>query len=361
MIRLTTDRLVIRDPVPTDIDGWHRLMSDPKAMYYLPDIMTHTPEESRQNLETAITEAQNPNRTKYFFAIEHGFTGTFIGTIGYTVTQITPVGKVVEAGYFILPEYHGQGILTEALQEMVRFAFVEDGVYRIETGCLSENRASERVMQKCGLIKEAAHKSYVWHNGRMKDRVEYRLLRDEWNLTPLTDDGDFWQALDTLVSESGIVIDRPKGSAHPRYPNFIYPLDYGYLKGTTAMDGGGIDVWRGSDPEGRVDSILCIVDLVKRDSEIKVLIGCTEEEKALVYQAHNETDMMKGLLIQRMNEKNINQSFNVDAIRRIREEADKRYQGMTPEEISKTIHARAQASHRIMEKLRKAKNTRQIV
>ena len=112
-------------------------------------------------------------------------------------------------------------------------------------------------------------------------------------------DDDFWQALDTLVSGSEIVIDRPRGSAHPRYPNFIYPLDYGYLKGTTAMDGGGIDVWRGSDPEGRVDSILCIVDLVKRDSEIKVLIGCTEEEKALVYQAHNETDMMKGILIQR--------------------------------------------------------------
>ncbi len=112
-------------------------------------------------------------------------------------------------------------------------------------------------------------------------------------------DGDFWHALDKLVSESEIAIDRPKGSAHPRYPNFIYPLDYGYLKGTTTMDGGGIDVWRGSDPDGRVDAILCIVDLVKRDSEIKVLIGCTEEEKALIHQTQNERDMMKGILIQR--------------------------------------------------------------
>ena len=61
-------------------------------------------------------------------------------------------------------------------------------------------------------------------------------------------DDSFWEALDTLAAESEIIIDRPKGSAHPRYPGFIYPLDYGYLKATTSMDGGGIDVWRGSDP-----------------------------------------------------------------------------------------------------------------
>jgi ribosomal-protein-alanine N-acetyltransferase len=71
--------------------------------------------------------------------------------------------------------------MTEAFREVIRFAFEDDGVYRISTGCLSENRASERVMQKCGLIKEADYKSFVWHDGRMKDRVEYRMLRDEWS------------------------------------------------------------------------------------------------------------------------------------------------------------------------------------
>lgn len=109
----------------------------------------------------------------------------------------------------------------------------------------------------------------------------------------------FWTALVTLAAESEIVIDRPKGSAHPLYPSLIYPLDYGYLKATTAMDGDGIDIWRGSDMAGRIDAIMCIVDLVKRDSEIKILIGCTEEEKALVYQTHNETEFVKGILIDR--------------------------------------------------------------
>ena len=35
-------------------------------------------------------------------------------------------------------------------------------------------------MQKNGMIKEAEHKAFEWHDGKMKDRLEYRLLKDEW-------------------------------------------------------------------------------------------------------------------------------------------------------------------------------------
>ena len=64
------------------------------------------------------------------------------------------------------------------------------------------------------------------------------------------------------------------------------------------MDGAGIDVWVGTG-EKKIDAIMCIVDLVKRDSEIKILIGCTDEEKANVYETHNETEYTKGILIER--------------------------------------------------------------
>lgn len=109
---------------------------------------------------------------------------------------------------------------------------------------------------------------------------------------------EFWKALDELAANSEIVIDRPKGTAHPKYPDFIYRVDYGYLKDTASMDGAGIDVWVGSG-ENKIDAIMCIVDLIKRDSEIKILIGCTEEEKQIIYQTHNETENMKGILIRR--------------------------------------------------------------
>ncbi|MCM1184894.1 MAG: inorganic pyrophosphatase [Roseburia sp.] len=111
-------------------------------------------------------------------------------------------------------------------------------------------------------------------------------------------DKDFWAAFDTLVNNSEIVIDRPKGTAHPKYPDIIYKVDYGYLKDTSSMDGAGIDVWVGSGKR-QTDAILCTVDLMKRDSEIKILIGCTEEEKQLVYQFHNDGQYMKGIMIRR--------------------------------------------------------------
>lgn len=111
-------------------------------------------------------------------------------------------------------------------------------------------------------------------------------------------DDAFWKMLDSLVRDSEIVIDRTKGTVHPKYPDFVYEVDYGYLKDTSSMDGAGIDVWVGSG-EKRVDAVMCTVDCLKRDSEIKILIGCTEEEKLSVYRAHNETQYMKGIMIRR--------------------------------------------------------------
>lgn len=113
-------------------------------------------------------------------------------------------------------------------------------------------------------------------------------------------DNDFWKAVDTLVSSGKIVIDRPKGSTHPRFPNIKYEVDYGYIESTTSMDGGGIDVWIGSLAEKQVNAIICTVDLMKKDSEIKLLIGCTEEEITTVYAFHNDSEFMKGFLIKRI-------------------------------------------------------------
>ena len=97
---------------------------------------------------------------------------------------------------------------------------------------------------------------------------------------------DFWRALDELVSTSRLVIDRPRDSAHPRYPDFTYPLDYGYLADTTAADGDGIDVWLGSLPERRVTGVISTVDLHKRDAELKLLLGCTPAEAHIALATH---------------------------------------------------------------------------
>lgn len=92
----------------------------------------------------------------------------------------------------------------------------------------------------------------------------------------------FWHNLDQLIAASEIVLDRPAGSVHPRHADIIYPLDYGYLAGTSAGDGAGIDVWLGSLPERALVGIVCTADVSKRDAEIKLLLGCTPAETAQI-------------------------------------------------------------------------------
>jgi coenzyme F420-0:L-glutamate ligase / coenzyme F420-1:gamma-L-glutamate ligase len=109
---------------------------------------------------------------------------------------------------------------------------------------------------------------------------------------------DFWGAVDQLVAQSEVIIDRSKGSVHPRYPEMIYPLDYGYLKDTHAMDGGGVDVWVGSLEPRRVTAVMMTVDLNKRDGEIKILLGCTEAEAQIILELSNDYNM-RALLVRR--------------------------------------------------------------
>lgn len=113
--------------------------------------------------------------------------------------------------------------------------------------------------------------------------------------------GRFWQHLDALAAEARLVIDRPRGSAHPRYPGFIYPLDYGYLEGTTAADGAGIDAYLGSLRPAGIEGVLVTVDLLKRDAEIKVLLGCTGEEMQTALATH-DTAMQAATLLLRPGE-----------------------------------------------------------
>ncbi len=101
----------------------------------------------------------------------------------------------------------------------------------------------------------------------------------------------FWEFIQRLVEGSEIVIDRPRGANHPRYPIGRYPVDYGYLQGTMAMDGGGVDIWVGSMGEKRVVGVLGTVDLMKRDTELKVLFDCTPAEIEAILSFVNTNDM----------------------------------------------------------------------
>jgi inorganic pyrophosphatase len=108
----------------------------------------------------------------------------------------------------------------------------------------------------------------------------------------------FWQKLDELIQTQKMVIDRPKNTHHPRWPEMVFPIDYGYLEGTQSQDGGGIDLWSGTAKHRDLTAIMVTLDTMKKDSEIKLIIGCTEEEIKTIEEFHN-CYYQAGLLVRR--------------------------------------------------------------
>jgi inorganic pyrophosphatase len=102
---------------------------------------------------------------------------------------------------------------------------------------------------------------------------------------------EFWEFLEDLVVNSQLVYERRKGAAHPRYPNQIYPVDYGYFGGTVSIDGGGVDIWLGSSGEESISGVLCTVDLLKKDTELKILYACTQDEIDEILRLVNSNQM----------------------------------------------------------------------
>lgn len=180
MIYLETERLILRDYQEYDFNEYYRLKSDPRTMYYMQDIQLFTREEACEDFHRVLADMSNCDRKYYFMHVALKGSHEQVGSVGYTVINDTPVGKIVGAGYFIYPKFWGKGYTTEAFRKVLEFAFSDNNVYRVSTGCLAENKGSERVMQKCGLIKEAEHIDYEWHDGKMKTRLEYRMLKREW-------------------------------------------------------------------------------------------------------------------------------------------------------------------------------------
>lgn len=111
-------------------------------------------------------------------------------------------------------------------------------------------------------------------------------------------DMDVWQHGDLLVQQGKLVIDRPGGTSHPKFPEFVYPLDYGFVDGTQGGDGEGIDVWIGSGRIERVTAIACTIDPFKKNAELKLLWRCTPEQISQI-EAFYAPQSQAGLVLRR--------------------------------------------------------------
>lgn len=174
--RIETGRLILR-PLQ---------MSDAKDMF----AYSRDPEVSRHVLWDAHKTIWDTRRFLHFARNQYrrGFPGSFamelkeggrmIGTIGFM--WVNPDYKSAEVGYSMSRDWWNKGLMTEALQAVLRFGFEELKLNRIEAQHETENPASGRVMAHCGMRFEGVLRQRVMNKGCFKDVALYAILKSDW-------------------------------------------------------------------------------------------------------------------------------------------------------------------------------------
>lgn len=83
-------------------------------------------------------------------------------------------------GYRLDREYLGRGYMTEAVSQMVDYAFNAAGLHRVEANVMPRNKPSLRVLEKCGFHSEGVARAYLRINGVWEDHVHMVKLNDDW-------------------------------------------------------------------------------------------------------------------------------------------------------------------------------------
>ena len=169
---LETERLILRRVLPSDVKEMFELRSNPETMKYIPRPLLTNHEEALAHIQMMEDKIETNEGINWAITIKGD--DKMLGVIGHY--RIKPEHYRAEVGYMILPEYHGKGITTEAVQCVVDYGFNTMQLHSIEGVIDPENVASEKVLQKCGFVKEAHFKENEFYDGKFIDAVVYSKL-----------------------------------------------------------------------------------------------------------------------------------------------------------------------------------------
>jgi len=173
---LRTARLTLRQLTTADTEAMYFFRSDADFLRYI----NREPEP-----ELAQTQAHLRQLAELHARDEGIVWGlspmgeeTLLGTICLWNLQLN--NQRAEIGYGLHPAYERQGFMTEALAEVVRFAFAELGLHSLEAQLDPANTASVRLLEKHGFRREAYFRENHFFRGQFLDGAVYSLLAPDW-------------------------------------------------------------------------------------------------------------------------------------------------------------------------------------
>jgi len=150
MIKITTERLLLRPFQSSDFEKVHQLLSDPDVMRFSLN-GPYSKQKSMHFINQCILKSEN-NEPSLIAVIEKK-NNQLIGSCGFFPQKIQGTEEL-ELGYRLLKNYWGQGFATEAAMAVKTYAFNEMGLTRLISLIETGNNASVRVAEKNGFKLE---------------------------------------------------------------------------------------------------------------------------------------------------------------------------------------------------------------
>jgi ribosomal-protein-alanine N-acetyltransferase len=174
---LYTERLILRRLTENDVETIFKLRSNPKLMKYIPRPLVKTMDDAKGHFEMIENKIENNEGINWGIALKEEPQKAF-GVIGHY--RISPENHRSEIGYMILDEYSGNGYVTEAIESVLDYGFNDLKLHSIEAVIDPENIGSERVLQKCGFVKEAHILENELFEDKFWDTVIYSILKKNY-------------------------------------------------------------------------------------------------------------------------------------------------------------------------------------
>jgi RimJ/RimL family protein N-acetyltransferase len=176
-MRLTTERLLLREFTTQDCPAVFAYQSAPRYLRYSP--WTHRlPEQVKRLVQVCIGWQHEQPRCKFQLAILLQTTQQVIGTCG--IRMATAHAQEAELGYALHPDHWGQGYATEAAQGMLAFGFQTLRLQWVWAECRPANTASVRVLERLGMRQQRCRRQHTFMKNRWWDSLVYAIDWAEW-------------------------------------------------------------------------------------------------------------------------------------------------------------------------------------
>jgi ribosomal-protein-alanine N-acetyltransferase len=177
-------RVLLRPLVANDFAAWQEVRRrnvewltkwEPQRLIGQPDVI-----EDRDAFAVRCSARQRERQlgTAYGFGIF--VDGMFAGEINLSAVQRGPFQSAY-VGYWIDEAYAGEGYVPESLVAVLRFAFDDLHLHRVQVAIIPRNKASRRVVEKLALREEGVAERYLEINGVWEDHIRFAITSEEWD------------------------------------------------------------------------------------------------------------------------------------------------------------------------------------